>query len=70
MAGASGRSVGRPNLEPEQRRVHKVSTYLSSAELKRLNEHLALSEKGLADWLREAISGHLAKEEKNRDLQE
>ena len=60
MAGPSGRSVGRPNMEPDQRRVHKVSTYLSPAELRRLNEHLVLSGKGLADWLREAISERLA----------
>ena len=59
MAGPPARPVGRPIKEPKQRRVHKVSTYLSEAELKRLEDELALSGKVLADWLREAIFEHL-----------
>lgn len=60
MAAPPARPVGRPRKEPDQRRVHKVSTYLSAAELKLLNDELALSGKDVADWLREVISERLA----------
>ena len=70
MTVPPARPVGRPSKELDQRRVHKVSTYLSAAELKLLNDELALSGKSLADWLREAISEHLAHPIKSTNLQE
>ena len=70
MSGPSGRPVGRPNKEPATRRVHKVSTYLSASELKRLNEQLAASGMALADWLRNAISARLDRDTKNNNFKD
>lgn len=69
MAVPSGRSSGRPSVEPEKRKGCRLTTNVDQSVLGRLNKLAALTGKDKAVLLREAIFEFLARHEEINDFE-